>query len=147
MVAVNAEVENSTENKFGAIKNGVIGAWGALVPAICSMDGACRWHFHSIRSKLVDYTQVRYNIYLDESHYREHDESLYCLPILDIKEDDLNPGAIHGLLVVPTLKVTAQYRRIGTFSIGEPEAYDLLEIPRALSDDLNGTGFENFTIV
>ena len=103
MVAINAEVKSVTENKFGAIKHGVISAWGALVPAICSTD-TYRWYFNSIRSKPVTHTKVKYEIHVDESYYMKLDISLYCLPVLDIKEDHLDHGRVHGLLVVPTLQ-------------------------------------------
>ena len=146
MAAINAAVESVTENKFGAIKYGVISAWGALVPAICMADNA-RWRFHSIRSKMISQTDEWYNICVDEGYIEEPNGFLYCLPILDSKADSSDSGQVHGLLVVPTLKTTAEFRRIGNFCINKPQAYDILEVPGALTDDLKGKEFETFTLV
>ena len=71
----------------------------------------------------------------------EADKSLYCLPIIDDWHD------LHGLLVVPTLKMTAQYSRVGTFSIRKSKGYNLLDALGAVTDDLNDAEFENFTLV
>ena len=141
MVELNAEVENVTKNKFGAIKDGLISVSGVLVPAICEEDNA-EWCFHFIGSMWVG-KSLGYHIYIDEGYIEEPDRSLYCLPILD----DAVTESIHGLLVVPTLKTTAQYRRIGTFYMTIPQAYDLLKVPRVHNDGLNGTGYETFTLV
>ena len=40
MVVINAEVESVTENKFGAIRHGVISGCGALIPASCMAHNA-----------------------------------------------------------------------------------------------------------
>ena len=150
MVAINVEVESVTENKFGAIKHAVIRGWGALVPAIC-IEWKEVWWFHSIRSKIIGDiiggSHLGYIICIDQGHIEEHDRSLYCLPILDSEGNSLDPGQVHGLLVVPTFRTTAEYRRIGTFHIDKPRAYDLLEVPEVLAGDLKGTEFESFTLV
>ena len=140
MVTIHAAVESLTENKFGAIKHGFISARGALVPAICTVYNAC-WYFHSIRSETIGQSCDWYSICVDEGHIEEPDRFLYCLPILERVGDYGRYGEIHGLLVVPTLKKTAQYRRIGTFEIRKHKAYDLFKVPGAF------TGFESFTLV
>ena len=150
MVTINVEVESVTENKFGAIKHAVIRGWGALVPAIC-IEWHAHWRFHSIRSKvmgeIIGGSHLGYIICIDQGHIEEPDRSLYCLPIIDSGRDSLGPGRVHGLLVVPTFKKTAEYRRIGTFYIDKPRAFNLLQIPLAFTDALKGTKFENFTLV
>ena len=142
MVAINVEVESVTENKFGAIKHGVIRARGQLVPAICMADNT-HWCFHSIRSERIGEPKRISTLFIDEGYIEEPDRFLYCLPILDKSFD----GSVGGLLVVPTLKTTAEYRRIGTFSIDKPQAYDLLKVPRPLQDSFDGPEFQDFTLV
>ncbi|KAK0513326.1 hypothetical protein JMJ35_004312 [Cladonia borealis] len=140
MAVISARVESVTENRFGAIKNGVIGARGLLVPAICTADNGS-WGFHSIRSEKIRELNRFLALFIDEGYIEEPDRFLYCLPILDEIYD------VHGLLVVPTYKMTAQYRRIGTFAIQKPHAYDLLQLPKALNGGLNGPEFQNLTLV
>lgn len=145
LVAINAHVENVTENKFGDIKHAVIKGWGALIPAICMLNNA-HWWFHSIRRKIIGESRFGY-ICIDEEYIEEPDRFLYCLPVLDDNPDNLDSGRVQGLLLVPTFKTTAEYRRIGIFHMDKPQAHDLLKVPRAFSDDLKGKEFESFTLV
>lgn len=151
MVAINAEVESVTENKFGAIKHGVISGRGALVPAICMAynEDWCfdaLWCFLSIRSKIISETDEWYHIRVDEGYIEEPNGFLYCLPILESRADSLF-GQVHGLLVVPTLQIDAQYRRIGTFTMETRQAYDHFKFPRRLRDWFDGPEFQDFTLV
>lgn len=145
MAAMNAEVESVTENKFGSIKHGVIGARGALVPAICTADNTY-WSFHSIRSERIEEANRISTLFIDEGYIEEPDRFLYCLPILDRSLHD-GYGCVDGLLVVPTLQIDAQYRRIGTFKMDKPQAYDLFKVPRPLQDSFNGPEYQDFTLV
>ena len=145
LVEVNAKVELLNENQFGAIKHGVITGEGTLIPVVCACHDT-RWHFHSIRSRVFrESTLRRCSVYIDEGYIEEPDRLLYCLPIMENEEDPLGYGQVHGLLVVPTLKMTAQYRRIGTFAIDSLEAYALLHISPDLHDHFNN--LQNFTLV
>ena len=139
MAVISARVESVTENSFGAVKNGVVRAQGLLVPAICTADNGS-WCFHSIRSEKI--SRDISALYIDEGYIEEPDRFLYCLPIL---ESDYS--YVRGLLVVPTYKLTAQYRRIGTFAIKKPRAYYILNIPRSLNDQLSEAENHNFTLV
>ena len=138
MTVISVRVESVTENRFGAVKNGGISARGLLVPAICTADNGS-WCFHSISFAKV--SKDISALYIDEGHIEEPDRSLYCLPVLD------DYGYVRGLLVVPTNKMTAQYRRIGTFAIQKPHGYDFLGIPRASDDGWEGPEYHNFTLV
>ena len=140
IAVISARVESVTENRFGAVKNGVIGARGLLVPAICTADIGS-WCFHSIRSERIGELNPFSALYIDEGYIEEPDRFPYCLPLLD------DWDCVHGLLVVPTLRMTAQYRRIGTFAIPKPQAYNLLQLPGAFNDPLNGPEFQNLTLV
>ena len=144
MAVINIEVESVTGNKFGAIQHGIISAWGALIPAICTVGNA-RWCFHSI-GEWVGESDHWYSIYIDEGYNEEPDRYLYCLPILEEMENE-RYDSIFGLLVVPTLKMTAQYRRIGAFEMDKSEAYEVLRVPGALNDELNRAVFQSLTLV
>ena len=141
MTVISVWVESVTENRFGAVKHGIISARGALVPAICTADNAS-WCFGSIGSEMIGEASSFSAINIDEGYIEEPDRYLYCLPILK-----KHAGRLHGLLVVPTFQVNAQYRRIGTFSMDCPEADHFMKVPGALNDGLNEAGFETFTLV
>ena len=146
MVAINAEVESLTENKFGAIRHGVITGWGMLVPVVCAYRYK-RWKIHSIRSEIIaEPPHLNYSIYIDEGYIKEPKRFLYCfcLPILEDKYEKIT---FFGLLVAPTLKMFAQYRRIGTFHVQNSEAYDLFKVREEPNNRLNGPEFQDFTLV
>ncbi len=147
MAVISARVESVTENRFGAVKHGVIGARGALVPAICTANNTY-WCFHSIRSETIGEPNRISTLSIDEGYIEETDRFLYCLPILDeSRPDGYGCGYVHGLLVVPTPQIDAQYRRIGTFIMDKPQAYDLFKVPRPLQNSFNGPEFQDFTLV
>ena len=145
LVTINAEVESLTENKFGAIKHGVITVLGLLVPAVCACDMA-QWRFRSVGSEIIEGSSYEYEINIDEGYIEEPDRFLYCLPILDDGGGRSYSGRIDGLLVAPTLKMTAQYRRIGTFCIDIQIAlYRNLPDPLGVTETFKA--FQSFTLV
>lgn len=106
MIAIDAKVEGITGNKFGAIKHEIISARGALVRAIC-MAVHTDWCFHYIGSARIGRKFCWYSIYIDEGYIEEPDRSPYCLPILKEWVESSKYGQVHGLLVVPTLKMAS----------------------------------------